>query len=86
MTIWNKKGNFPKDFTDTRGLFVYQFEGGVDVEEYDEACEWFLNWAKEQKIPMKSISDDDLSGIYAQIECNYTMNNSYMSDLPDIEE
>lgn len=53
---------------------------------YAEACEWFLNWAKEQKIPMKSISDDDLSGIYAQIECNYTMNNSYMSDLPDIEE
>lgn len=37
MSIWNKRGKFPKDFTDTRGLFVYQFDDGVDVEEYDEA-------------------------------------------------
>lgn len=37
MSIWNKRGKFPEDFTDTRGLFVYQFDDGVDVEEYDEA-------------------------------------------------
>lgn len=37
MSIWNKRGKFPEDFTDTRGLFVYQFDDGVDVEKYDEA-------------------------------------------------
>lgn len=37
MSIWNKRGKFPEDFTDTRGLFVYQFDDGVDVENYDEA-------------------------------------------------
>lgn len=52
---------------------------------YAEACEWFLNWAKENNIEMGSISDNDLKGIYAQIECNYDMNNCYMENLPDIE-
>lgn len=53
---------------------------------YAEACECFLNWAKGQKIPVGSICDNDLSGIYAQIECDYMMNKCYMAELPDIEE
>ena len=48
---------------------------------YAEACECFLNWAKGQKIPVGSICDNDLSGIYAQIECDYMMNKCYMSFL-----
>lgn len=43
MSIWNKRGEFPKDFTDTRGLFVYQFDDGVDVEGYDEAFIYAAN-------------------------------------------
>ncbi len=61
MSIWNKRGKFPEDFTDTRGLFVYQFDDGVDVEEYDEAfiyasnlirwCRWndLVYFEKENK-------------------------------------
>lgn len=53
---------------------------------YKEACEWFLNWAKEHNVKMGSIADNDLGGIYAQIDCNYIMNNCYMSELPDIKD
>ena len=53
---------------------------------YMEACEWFLNWAKEQGIKMGSISDNDLGGIYAQINCNYQETGCYARDLPDIDE
>lgn len=53
---------------------------------YMEACEWFLNWAKEQGIKMGSISDNDIGGIYAQINCNYQETACYASDLPDIDE
>ena len=53
---------------------------------YMEACEWFLNWAKEQGIKMGSISDNDLGGIYAQINCNYEETGCYARDLPDIDE
>lgn len=53
---------------------------------YMDACEWFLNWAKEQGIKMGSISDDDLGGIYAQIQCNYQETGCYARDLPDIDE
>ena len=38
---------------------------------YVEACRWFLNWAKENKIKMGSIADGDLGGIYAQIKYNH---------------
>lgn len=37
---------------------------------YIEACEWFLSWAKANKIKMGSIGDGDLGGLYAQIQCN----------------
>ena len=37
---------------------------------YVEACRWFLTWAEENNIKMGSISDDDLGGIYAQIDWN----------------
>lgn len=53
---------------------------------YMEACEWFLNWAKEQGIKMGSISDNDLGGVYAQINCNYQETGCYARDLPDIDE
>lgn len=53
---------------------------------YMEACEWFLNWAKEQGIKMGSISDNDLGGVYAQINCNYEETGCYARDLPDIDE
>jgi len=52
---------------------------------YIEACEWFLNWAKENKIKLGSIADNDLSGLYAQIECNYDDARCIASDLPDFE-
>ncbi len=52
---------------------------------YMEACKWFLNWAKEQGIKMGSISDNDLGGIYAQINCNYQETACYARDLPDID-
>ena len=53
---------------------------------YMEACEWFLNWAKEQGIKMGSISDNDLGGVYAQINCNYQETGCYARELPDIDE
>ena len=53
---------------------------------YMEACEWFLNWAKEQGIKMGSISDNDLGGVYAQINCNYQETGCYARNLPDIDE
>lgn len=53
---------------------------------YIEACKWFLNWAKRNNIKIGSIADDDLSGIYAQIQCNHDETYCYMVELPDIEE
>ena len=53
---------------------------------YMEACKWFLNWAKEQGIKMGSVSDNDLGGIYAQINCNYEETGCCARDLPDIDE
>lgn len=53
---------------------------------YAEACEWFLKWAEKHGIEKGSLEDNDLGGIYAQIYCNYTLNNCYMAELPDIEE
>lgn len=53
---------------------------------YMEACEWFLNWAKRNNIQRGSISDDDLCGIYAQIECNYQETACIAEELPNIEE
>ena len=54
-------------------------------EGYKAASEWFLNWAKKNNIKLGSIANSDLSGIYAQIKCNYDENNCYMAELPDIE-
>ena len=51
-----------------------------------EACEWFLNWAKENKIKMGSIADNDLAGLYAQIQCNHDDACCIAHDLPDLEE
>lgn len=38
---------------------------------YIEACKWFLSWAKANKIKMGSIADDDIGGLYAQIQYNH---------------
>lgn len=53
---------------------------------YIEACEWFLNWAKNQNIKIGSISDNDLGGIYAQIQLNYEESCCIAKNLPDIEK
>lgn len=53
---------------------------------YIEACEWFLNWAKRNNIKRGSISDDDLSGVYAQIQCNCEETLCIIKELPDIEQ
>lgn len=53
---------------------------------YVEACKWFLNWAEENKIKMGSISDDDLSGIYAQIDCNYQETMCLLKEAKKQEE
>lgn len=37
---------------------------------YLEASDWFLNWAKRNKITAGHIEDDDISGIVAQIQFN----------------
>ena len=50
---------------------------------YIEACEWFLNWAKEQNIRMGSIGDNDLSGIYAQIDCNYSETKCLLHEVEE---
>ena len=52
---------------------------------YIEASEWFLNWCKANDIKIGSIADNDLSGLYAQIKCNYEETLCILSELPDIE-
>ena len=56
------------------------------LDGYIEACDWFLNWAKENNIKMGSIADDDLGGIYAQIKCNRDESACILSELPDLEK
>lgn len=53
---------------------------------YREACEWFLNWAERNGIKCGFIHEDNLSGLYAQIKCNYDETGCYMQELPNIEE
>ena len=50
-----------------------------------EGCEQFLAWAKDNNIPMGSLCDTDISGLYAQIKCNYDETRCYAAYLPDIE-
>jgi len=50
---------------------------------FQQASEWFLNWAKRHNLKSGSIADDDLPGIIAQMECNYTESLSYC-DSPEI--
>lgn len=50
-----------------------------------EGCEQFLTWAKDNNIPMGSLCDTDISGLYAQIKCNYDETICYAAYLPDIE-
>lgn len=45
----------------------------------------FRVWAKENNIPMGSLCDTDISGLYAQIKCNYDETRCYAAYLPDIE-
>lgn len=56
------------------GIWFERSASWHDQEEWmqvaQEACECFLSWAKANKIKMGSIGDDDLSGLYAQIQCN----------------
>ena len=37
---------------------------------YVDACDWFLNWARRNKIPEGHIADNDLPGIVAQMQYN----------------
>lgn len=55
------------------------------LKGYADACDWFLNWAEKNKIKQGSISDDDLGGIYAQIQCNHDDSLCLLSELPDLE-
>jgi len=53
---------------------------------YIEASEWFLNWAKRHDIKQGYISDDDLPGIVAQMDCNMIESSCLLSEMPDIEK
>lgn len=56
------------------------------LQGYIDASDWFLNWAKNNKIPMGSIADNDLSGIVAQMRCNRDDSYCLLGDLPNLEE
>lgn len=56
------------------------------LQGYMEACDWFLTWAKENNLKMGSISDNDLGGLYAQIQCNRDESACILSDMPNLEE
>ena len=53
---------------------------------YIDASDWFINWAKKNKIKLGSIADDDLSGIYAQMKCNRDESGCLLEDFPDLEK
>lgn len=55
------------------------------LQGYADACDWFLNWAKENGIRMGSIADNDLGGLYAQIQCNRDDSVSILSCMPNLE-
>ena len=55
------------------------------LQGYIDACDWFLNWAKKNNIKQGSISDDDLGGIVAQMDCNRVESSCLMTCFPDLE-
>lgn len=55
------------------------------LQGYIDACDWFLNWARDNNVKCGSIADDDLGGIYAQIECNRDESACILTELPDLE-
>lgn len=56
------------------------------LQGYIDACNWFINWAKENNIKMGSIADDDLSGVYAQMVCNRDESACLLTCMPDLEK
>lgn len=56
------------------------------LQGYIEACDWFITWAKENNIKKGSIKDNDLSGLYAQIDCNREDSACILSGMPDLEK
>lgn len=55
-------------------------------EGFIEASEWFLNWAKRNRIEPGSISDDDLPGIVAQMQCNLDETCALLNDLNEKQD
>lgn len=55
------------------------------LQGYIDASDWFLNWAKRHEIKQGFISDDDLPGIIAQMDCNRVESGCLLSEMPDIE-
>ena len=51
---------------------------------YIDACGWFLNWARNNKIKRGSIADDDLCGLYAQIEYNCEESKYLLSEIKQV--
>ena len=50
-------------------------------EGFIEASNWFLNWAKQNCIEPGSISDDNLPGIVAQMQCNLDESKILLNEL-----
>lgn len=50
---------------------------------YIEASDWFLNWAKRNKVPVGHIEDDDLPGIIAQIKLNRDETACLLDDITE---
>lgn len=56
------------------------------LQGYIDASDWFINWAKKNKIKLGSIADDDLGGIYAQMKCNRDESGCLLEEFPDLEK
>lgn len=55
-------------------------------EGFIEASKWFLNWAKRNRIEPGSISDDDLPGIVAQMQCNLDETQILLNELNEKQD
>lgn len=52
---------------------------------YIEACDWVLNWAKRNDIPIGSIDGDGLTNLIGQVRCNRDESGCLLTECPDIE-
>lgn len=55
-------------------------------EGFIEASNWFLNWAKRNRIESGSISADDLPGIVAKMQCNLNETQILLNDLDELKQ